>query len=300
MTNPCNISENKDTVTLSKDIARGLRIEIIKMIYRAGSGHPGGSLSCADIIAVLYFHEMRIDPKEPGWQDRDRFILSKGHACPAWYSALALRGYFPIEALSKLRKLNSPLQGHPDMRKLPGLDMTTGSLGNGLSIGIGMAICGKVDEKDYRVYVILGCGELDEGMIWEAAMCAHKYKLDNLTAIVDYNGLQLDGKTEDIMPLEPLGDKWKAFGWNTIEIDGHNIKDILTAIDKAKSARGCPTVIIAHTVKGKGVSFMENNPDWHGKPLTKAEYEQAMKELTLGDCPCLKGYNEYPDTKIIR
>lgn len=273
------MQSTEETVTRLKDIAKRLRIEIIKMIYTAGSGHPGGSLSSAEIITVLYFHIMRINPQSPDWKDRDRFILSKGHACPVWYSALALRGYFPVENLSRLRKLNSPLQGHPDMRKLPGLDMTTGSLGNGLSIGVGMALCGKLDRKDYRVYVILGCGELDEGMVWEAAMCAHKYKLDNLIAIVDYNGLQLDGKTEEIMPLEPLVKKWEAFGWNAVEINGHDIEEILGAFEEAKSTKDQPTVIIAHTVKGKGISFMENNPDWHGMAPNKEQYEQAIKEL---------------------
>jgi transketolase len=279
MVNSLKHSEKKDTVNYLEEMARKLRIEIIKMVYTAGSGHPGGSLSAADIVAALYFHVMRIDPGNPDWPDRDRFILSKGHACPVWYAALALRGFFPKEQLGTLRRVGSCLQGHPDMKKLPGLDMTTGSLGNGLSIGLGMALCGKLDRRGYRVYVMLGDGELDEGLVWEAAMCAHKYKTDNLTAIVDYNGLQLDGRIEDVMPLEPLAEKWRAFGWKVIEIAGHDFNQILTAIEDAKSTKGIPTVIIARTIKGKGVSFMENDPDWHGRAPVESEYRQAMAEL---------------------
>lgn len=263
-----------------KKVASILRREVIKMIYTANSGHPGGALSAADIVAVLYFHIMRIDSKDPQWEDRDRFILSKGHACPILYAAMALKGFFPKENLNTLRRLNSSLQGHPDMRKTRGVDMTTGSLGQGLSVGVGMALGGKLDKKDYRVYVVLGDGEIDEGQIWEAAMFASKYKLDNLLTIVDYNKLQLDGSTEKVMPLEPLVDKWKAFGWHAIETNGHDITQILAAIKEAHLTRNKPTVIIAHTIKGKGVSFMENNPDWHGKAPSKREFKQAIKEIS--------------------
>lgn len=263
-----------------KKVASILRCEVIKMIYTANSGHPGGALSAADIVTALYFHIMRIDPKNPQWEDRDRFILSKGHACPILYAALALKGFFPKENLNTLRRLNSSLQGHPDMRKTRGVDMTTGSLGQGLSVGVGMALGGKLDKKDYRVYVVLGDGEIDEGQIWEAAMSAFKYKLDNLLAIVDYNKLQLDGSTEKVMPLEPLVDKWKAFGWHAIETNGHDITQILAAIKEAHLTRNKPIVIIAHTIKGKGVSFMENNPDWHGKAPSKQEFGQAIKEIS--------------------
>lgn len=221
-------------------IARQVRIEVIKMIYTAGSGHPGGSLSSADILAVLYFHFMRINPQDPEWENRDRFILSKGHACPALYAVLSLRGFFPLEKLATLRKLGSFLQGHPDMRKTPGIDMTTGSLEHGLSIGIGMNLAGKLDRKDYRVYVLLGDGELDEGLVWEGAMAANKYHLNNLTAFIDYNGLQIDGSTEDVMPLEPLIDKWQDFGWNVLEIDGHDILQILLSIDEIKKIGSSP------------------------------------------------------------
>ncbi|MEK6645778.1 MAG: transketolase [Candidatus Firestonebacteria bacterium] len=272
--------ENREK--LAKELekkANELRIRIIQMIYEAKSGHPGGSLSIADIIAVLYFHFMRIDPKNPSWEDRDRFILSKGHTCPVWYVALAMRGFFPLEKLSTLRQINGILQGHPDMRKVPGIDMTTGSLGQGLSIGDGMALMGKLDKKNYKVYVVLGDGELNEGQIWEAAMLANKYKLDNLIAIVDYNKLQLDGPTEVVMPLEPLADKWRAFGWYVIEIDGHNILEIIEGIEEAHRVKNKPIVIIAHTIKGKCVSYMENECDWHGKAPNKEQFEIAIKEL---------------------
>lgn len=256
-----------------------LRREIIKMIYKAHSGHPGGSLSIAEIMTVLYFHILRLDPKNPEWPDRDRFILSKGHACPAWYACLAMRGFFDMEVLNHLREINSPLQGHPDMRKTPGIDVTTGSLGHGISIGAGMAQAGKLDKKDYYVFVLLGDGEINEGIVWEAAMYASKYRLENIIAILDYNGFQLDGPTEMVMPLEPLLDKWKSFGWNVLEVNGHSIKQIIEAIERAKNHKGNPSIIIAHTIKGKGVSFMENDPDWHGKAPNEEEYHRAMKEL---------------------
>jgi len=260
---------------------KALRIRqlIIEMVYRAGSGHPGGSLSAVEIVTALYFHIMRIRPKEPHWEDRDRFILSKGHACPVLYAALAERGFFNIKELYTLRRINSILQGHPDMKKTPGVDMTSGSLGHGLSVGVGMALAAKLDNKDYHVYVLLGDGELQEGLIWEAAMSAAHYKLDNLTAIVDYNGLQVDGKVSDIMEIAPVAEKWKSFGWKVLKIDGHNFYQILESIEEAKSSRNVPVVIIAHTVKGKGVSFMENVVDWHGKAPTKEEYKLAMREL---------------------
>lgn len=249
------------------------------MTTRAGSGHPGGSLSAADVIAALYFHHMRHDPRDPKWEDRDRFVLSKGHVCPALYAALAKSGYFPTDTLWTLRKMGSILQGHPDMDKTPGVEASTGSLGQGLSIGVGMALAGRLDHKGYRVYVLLGDGELDEGQNWEAAMAAAHYKLDNLMALVDFNGLQLDGPTRDIMGLEPITQKWLAFGWEVIEIDGHNMRQILDALDKAENVKHKPTVIIAQTIKGKGVSFMEGVVKYHGKALTEDELRKALEEL---------------------
>ena len=261
--------------------AKRLRSEIIKMIYTAQSGHPGGSLSAADIITVLYFHQMRINPENPLWEDRDRFVLSKGHAAPALYAALAELGYFPKENLSSLRQIGSILQGHPDMRKTPGIDMSTGSLGNGLSIGIGMALSARLSKKDYDVYVLIGDGECDEGGIWEAAMAAAKYRLDNLIAICDFNRVQLDGPIDTIMPLEPLSKKWESFNWNVIEIDGHSVLEILDALDEARRAKNPPSIIITHTVKGKGVSYMENRYEWHGKAPSPEEYEIALRELEV-------------------
>lgn len=262
-----------------KEKARKTRIWIVKATCAAGSGHPGGSLSATDILTVLYFHVMRYDPKNPRWDDRDRFVLSKGHAAPALYATLAQAGFFPEEELITLRKLGSRLQGHPCMRKTPGVEMSTGSLGQGLSVSIGMALAGRLDKKDYRVYVLLGDGECDSGMVWEAAMAASHYKLDNLTAFVDRNKQQIDGWTEDVMSLEPLADKFRAFGWYVLEIDGHNYKEIIEAIDVAKTIKGKPTMIIAHTIKGKGVSFMENSFAFHGKAPTKEQMEKACAEL---------------------
>ena len=261
------------------EMARNLRIQVVKMIYKAESGHPGGSLSAADIVTALYFHHLNIDPAQPHWLERDRFILSKGHAAPLLYAALAERGYFPKEELDTLRSIGSILQGHPDLLKTPGVEMTTGILGHGLSVGVGMAIGAKLDHKNYRIYVLLGDGELDTGFNWEAALSAHKYHLDNLTAIVDLNGVQLDGPTNEIMPLEPVVDKWRSFNWHTIEIDGHNIKQILDTLDETKHLHGKPSIIIAHTIKGKGVSFMENKSIWHGRAPNKEEFEIALKEL---------------------
>ncbi|TZE81092.1 transketolase [Calorimonas adulescens] len=267
-----------DTKELQK-IANQIRIDIIEMTYEAQSGHPGGSLSAADILTVLYFHEMRVDPNNPRWEDRDRLVMSKGHATPVWYAALAEKGFIPREEIKTFRKINSRLQGHPNMNDTPGVDMTTGSLGQGLSAANGMAIAGKLDNKDYRVYVILGDGECQEGQIWEAAMTAAHYKLDNLTAILDHNGLQIDGPNKDIMNIEPIEDKWKAFGWHTIRIDGHNIGQIINAIEEAKTTKGKPTIIIADTIKGKGVSFMENQVGWHGTAPNKEQMEKAITEL---------------------
>lgn len=249
------------------------------MLTEAGSGHPGGSLSIADILTVLYFHKMRHDPKNPKWDDRDRFVLSKGHGVPAQYALLAKSGYFSEEELMSLRKTGSRLQGHPDRSRLPGLEASTGSLGQGLSIAVGMAVAGKMDKKNYRIYCMVGDGESQSGQIWEAAMCAAKYKLDNLTAILDYNKIQLDDRVNIVMEIEPVKDKWKSFGWNVMEIDGNDIPKIIDALDDAEKVKGKPTIIIAHTVKGKGVSYMEDSVDWHGKAPSKELAEQAIREL---------------------
>lgn len=256
-----------------------MRRMIIEMLTEAGSGHPGGSLSATDIVASLFFHEMNVDAGEPKMADRDRFVLCKGHAAPALYSALALKGFFPREDVFTLRKLGSHLQGHPDMKKLPGVDVSTGSLGQGLSMASGMALAGKLDKVPYRVYAVLGDGELEEGQVWEGAMFAAHYKLDNLCAFVDNNGLQIDGNIDDVMSPNPIADKWRAFGWNVIEIDGHDIQEIFMALDKAKTVKGQPTMIVAHTVKGKGVSFMENQAGWHGAAPKPEEKERALAEL---------------------
>ncbi|MDD5584690.1 MAG: transketolase [Candidatus Omnitrophica bacterium] len=261
-----------------KNKATEIRRLIIEMLAKAASGHPGGSLSSADIIACLYFEVMRHNPKEPRWPDRDRFHLSKGHCCPALYAALSLCGYFPKDELWKLRKINSLLQGHPDKR-IPGIEVASGSLGQGLSVALGMALAARLDEKDYRVYCLMGDGEIQEGNIWEAAMAAAHYKVDNLCGIVDYNHFQIDGRIEEIMNLEPLANKWEAFGWHVIQCDGHNIKELLEAFAKAKTMKLKPTVIIANTVKGKGVSFMEHVVDFHGRAPSEKEREIALKEL---------------------
>ncbi|MBW4827703.1 MAG: transketolase [Clostridiaceae bacterium] len=262
-----------------KDIANKLRIDIIKMLEESKSGHPGGSLSACEILTALYFKEMNIDPANPHWEDRDRFVLSKGHGAPVLYAALAEKGYFPKEELNNLRKIDSMLQGHPDMKGTPGVDMTTGSLGQGLAAANGMALAGKLDNKDYKVYALIGDGEAQEGIIWEAAMFAAHYKLDNLIVFLDHNGLQIDGKNEDIMNIEPVDEKFKAFGWHVISIDGHAFEEIFNAIDEAKKVEGKPTIIIAKTIKGKGVSYMEDQVGWHGKAPSKEEAEKAMEEL---------------------
>jgi transketolase len=262
--------------------AKDVRRDILQMIYEAGSGHPGGSLSAADILTVLYFHFMRVDPERPDWPDRDRFILSKGHACPVWYAALVERGFFAREHLHTLRRTNSILQGHAHMLKTPGVDISTGSLGQGLSDGLGMALAGKLLKKDYRVYVLIGDGEVQEGQIWEAAMAGAKWKLDNLTAFLDCNRLQNDGEVASIMPVDPLADKWRAFNWQVMEVDGHDMAQIIDAVHTAQATRGKPTIIIAHTIKGKGVSFMEDVAEWHGNAPNKEQYEQAIWEIEHG------------------
>ena len=269
---------NRDLNKL-KDVAKEIRLDIIKMLTESNSGHPGGSLSSVEILTSLYFGEMKVDVKNPKWEDRDRFVLSKGHAAPVLYATLAEKGFFDKAELMKLRKINSMLQGHPNMKSTPGVDMSTGSLGQGLSAANGMAIAAKLDKKDYRVHVVLGDGELEEGQVWEGAMAAAHYKLDNLVAFVDHNGLQIDGKVTDVMNPEPIADKFRAFGWNVICINGHDYTEIFDAIDKAKECKGKPTMIVAATVKGKGVSFMENLAGWHGTAPNKEQSEQAIKEL---------------------
>jgi transketolase len=260
-------------------VAKRLRRDIVNMIARAGSGHPGGSLSAVEIIAALYWRVMRHRPSEPNWPDRDRFILSKGHAAPVLYAVLAECGYFPVAELYTLRQIDSRLQGHTDRLKTPGVEMSAGSLGQGLSFATGVALAGRLDRKDYHVYALLGDGECDEGQVWEAAMAAAHFKVDNLTAIVDNNGLQLSACTADALSLEPFREKWSSFGWHTIEVDGHNFKQLLDAYDKARQVKGQPTAIIAHTIKGKGVSFMENNVHFHGVAPDAQELETALKEL---------------------
>ena len=270
---------DKDDIKRLKKIANELRIDVIDMIYKAGSGHPGGSLSAADIVTVLYFHFMKTDAKNPAWEDRDRFIMSKGHACPIWYAALSRLGFFDRSELSRLRRIEGILQGHPDMLKTPGIDMTTGSLGNGLGAGVGMALSAKYLKKDYHTYVLLGCSEHNEGVLWEAALSAAKFRLDNLVAIVDYNKLQLDGYNQEVLPIEPIADKWVSFGWYVQRIDGHDIGQIIEAVRNAHSKKVLPSVIIADTIKGKGISYMEDVCGWHGKAPDDKEYEKAMAEL---------------------
>jgi len=260
-------------------IARRVRRHIVTMIAAAKSGHPGGSLSAVEAMVTLYFDVMRHDPANPTWPERDRFILSKGHAAPVLYGVFAEAGYTPVEGLNGLRSLGSIYQGHPDKRFIPSLEASTGSLGVGLSLGLGMAEAAKLDKSPTRVYVMLGDGEIQEGQIWEAAMYGGFHKVDNIVAIVDYNKIQLDGFVKDIMDLEPLGDKWRAFGWNTLEIDGHDFAALQKAFADAAATKGKPTVVIANTIKGKGVSFMENNPKFHGVAPTKDELEKALQEI---------------------
>ena len=263
-------------------IAKNVRIGILESIYHAKSGHPGGSLSCADILTVLYFNQMNISPDNPKAESRDRLVLSKGHSAPALYSTLACKGYFPKEELVNLRHLNSYLQGHPDMKNIPGVDMSTGSLGQGLSIANGMAMSSKLNKNGFRVYCLLGDGEIEEGQIWEAAMSSSHYKLDNLCVIVDNNNLQIDGNVDEVMNIYPIKEKFESFGFYVIQVDGHDISGLISAFDEAKEIKGKPTVIIAKTIKGKGVSFMENVAGWHGKAPNEDEYNIAMKELIEG------------------
>lgn len=262
-----------------KKIACDIRIDIIRETYHAGSGHPGGSLSAADILTVLYFHEMNINPDDPKMEGRDKFVLSKGHATPVLYATLAHRGFFPKEELVTFRKLGSMLQGHPDMKKVPGVEMSTGSLGQGFSASVGMAIANKLNKSPARVYAMLGDGELQEGLIWEAALAAAHYKLDNLTAIIDWNGLQIDGKNDEVMRVAPIDEKFKSFGFHVINIDGHNMEEIVNALKEARETKGRPTAIIAKTSKGKGVCFMEDNAGWHGKAPNADEARSAVAEL---------------------
>lgn len=262
-----------------KEMAKKIRKHVLTMFMEAGSGHPGGSLSVVEIITTLYFYKMRHNPNDTEWPDRDRFILSKGHAAPTLYAALAESGYFQVEELRTLRKMGSRLQGHPDMTKLPGVEISTGSLGLGFSVAVGMALAGRLDARNYRVFVLLGDGETQEGQIWEAAMAASHYRLDNITAILDRNGLQLDGPTEKIMSIEPIAAKWQAFGWNVLEIDGYEIEEIMRALDEADNVRHKPTIIIAHDVKGRGVPFMEWNADFHGNVPDKESLVTVLQKL---------------------
>lgn len=272
-----------ETEAMLKEKAKELRKMLMTMIYKAQSGHPGGSLSCADIITTLYFHEMNLDPKNPKWEDRDRFVLSKGHVCPALYSALIMKGFIDKKYIDELRKQGSILQGHPDMNKCPGIEISTGSLGQGFSCAVGMAISGKNDNKDFMVYALLGDGECDEGQVWEAAQAASKYQLDHLIVFVDNNRLQNDGFVEDIMPTGNLLEKFKSFGFQTVRINGHDIKQIVSAIDFMKSQQnGQPKCIVCDTVKGKSVSFMENVAIWHGKAPNDEEYKIAMRDIEEG------------------
>lgn len=266
-------------ISALEDKAKQIRRHVVSMIGEAGSGHPGGSLSAADIVTALYFEVMRIDPYRLDWPERDRFVLSKGHAAPVQYAALAERGFFPVTELNSLRRLGSFLQGHPDMKKVPGVEMSTGSLGQGLSAANGMALAGKLDGMDYQVYVLLGDGEIQEGQIWEAAMSAAHYKLDNVIAFLDHNGLQIDGPTKEIMSPEPVAEKWASFGWHVQVINGHQMGEILQAIERARKIAEKPCMIIAETIKGKGVSFMENQVDWHGTAPKAGEIEKALAEL---------------------
>ena len=275
------VTQTKLSVVELQEKARIMRRHVIAMLGEAGSGHPGGSLSAAEIVACLFFSAMRFDPANSRWPDRDRFILSKGHACPILYAALAEAGCIPTSELMTLRKLDSRLQGHPSVKDLPVVEASTGSLGQGLSFAIGVALAGKLDGRKYHTYVLLGDGESQEGQVWEAAMAAVKYSLDSLTAIVDFNRFQLDDSIAKIMPaLEPLPDKWCSFGWHVVEIDGHDISQVLAAINEVLATKGRPSVIVAHTVKGKGVSFMENDNEYHGKAPTKEQVAQALAELS--------------------
>lgn len=274
-------AETRPTVAELADRCRQVRKDILISLNAAGSGHSGGTLSSVEILVALYFYKLRHDPAEPHWEARDRFLLSKGHICPALYAVMARAGYLPVEELVSLRKFGSRLQGHPHLLKLPGLECSSGSLGQGLSVGVGMALAAKCDHRDLRVYCLMGDGETDEGQIWEAAMSAAHYGLDNLCGLVDRNRLQIDGDTEKVMRLEPYCDKWAAFGWNVIECDGHDLEQLMDALDQAECHRGAPTVIVANTVKGKGISFMENKAEWHGVVPNDEQLALALQELDL-------------------
>lgn len=281
------MTTDKDLIVAEiKERARIMRCHILKMFKVAGHGHFGGSLSCADIVAVLYFGGvLRVDAQHPAWPDRDRLIMSKGHGAPAVYAALVEREFCPKEWIEEYENLGAHFSTHPNMHRIPGIDISAGSLGHGLSIGVGMALAAKMDARDYRVHVILGDGELNEGSVWEAAMAARKYRLDNLVAIVDRNSLCVSGRTEDVMPLEPLGDKWRAFGWQVHAVDGHDVAAILTTLENIRGTDVAPSVIIAKTVKGYGVSFMADKREWHGHPISDSEFQQALSELG-GCCEC--------------
>ena len=273
------MTEKTVDVRKLEEIANRTRINVVKMIAKSGIGHLGGSVSIAEILAVLYFHELKIDPQNPEWEDRDRFVLSKGHGCPALYATFAEVGFIPKDMLMTLHEIDSPLQMHPELGLCPGIEMSTGALGQGLSAGIGMAIGAKIRDKSFRVYVLLGDGECNEGQIWEAAMFASKYKLDNLVAIIDYNKLALSGRTKEVMPLEPLYDKWAAFGWHVIETNGHSVTQLINALDEAKQVKGKPAFIIAHTVKGRNISYIEDTWPSHSVQMTSEQVAGALKGL---------------------
>jgi transketolase len=276
--------ENKSlTLEELKQISRELKIEALKMIYRRGQGHPGGTFSAAEIVTALYFNHLRIKPDDPDWEDRDRFLLSKGHSSAILYAALSRLGYFDVSEIERWGEIGCCIQGHPDMKRTPGVDMSTGCLGHGISIANGLCLTARLKGSDSRTYVLVGDGECQSGIIWEGVMLAAKYKLSNLITILDYNKVQLDGTVDEILPMEPMSEKWASFGWNVIEIDGHDIAQVLEALDKAKENTDMPTVIIAHTVKGKGVSFMEGKAEWHGKVPVEGEMNAALEELAKND-----------------
>jgi len=271
---------SEELVQHLSDLAWVLREDVVRMIYRAGSGHLGGSLSAVEIVTALFFHHIKVDPQNPTMPDRDRFLLSKGHAAPLLYAALARRGFFPVEELETLRELDSRLQGHPDRLKTPGVEMTSGVLGHGVAIGVGLALAARLDNAKWKVYVLVGDGETQAGIVWEGAMMASKYELGNLTVILDFNDVQLDGPVHEIMPIQPVADKWRSFGWHVTEINGHDMREVLEALDRTDNVHDQPKTIVARTVKGKGVSFMEGQSRWHGRAPNEGEYAQAMKELS--------------------
>jgi transketolase len=280
MTGETKVKEmDRENLSYYEELARKVRLDIIKAVFHAGSGHPGGSLSCADILTALYFGEMNIDPQNPEMAGRDRFVLSKGHAVPAQYAVLGERGYYNVEDMMSLRKLGSNFQGHGNMQLVPGVEMSTGSLGQGFSVAVGMALADKMDQTGARVYTLLGDGEIQEGLIWEAAMAANHYGLSNLTAFVDWNGLQIDGENDEVMTVKPIDEKFRAFGWDVQVIDGHDFGQIFEALDHARAAEDKPSCIIARTVKGKGVSYMENQAGWHGKAPGEEQARKAVEEL---------------------